>query len=123
MNKYLKLAREAYQIADSKKALKPALLNVARLTAVADYFLIVTGESSPQIKAIAESIYKTFRDSYGILPAHRDGIGSMNWSVIDYGGLVVHIMNPESRNIYALEKIWHAAKKVSPVRTRRAPKQ
>jgi len=118
-NAFLSIAREAYGIADSKKAVSPLLLNVRKLTTLADYFLIVTGESIPQINAITEAIYKGLRDSRGIMPAHRDGRDSANWSVIDYGGLVVHVMHPAARKIYALEKIWDGALKVKPLKKKR----
>src|SRR3989339_1128632 len=111
-NKFLDLAKKAYEIADSKKAVKPLILNIRRLTPMADYFVIASGESAPQINAIADTIYKSFRDDYGILPTHRDGIGSDHWSVIDYGGLVIHIMNESSRKLFALEKIWDKALEV-----------
>ena len=61
-NKFLSLAKEAYAIADAKKALDPVLLNVARLTTLADYFVIAAAESAPQMKAITDTIFKTFRD-------------------------------------------------------------
>lgn len=107
---YLKLAKKAYEIADSKKAVNPLILNIRRLTPMADYFVIASGESSPQINAIIDTIYKTFRDDYGLLPIHRDGRGSDHWTAIDYGGLVVHIMNEASRKLYGLEKIWDKAR-------------
>ena len=118
-NKYLELARKACEIADSKKAVDPVILNVRRLTTLADYFLIVTAESTPQMNAITEAIYRQFRDTLSILPSHRDGRGSNRWSVIDYGGLVVHIMNAGMRKLYNLERIWDGAIKVKPTKANR----
>jgi len=111
-NKFLGLAKKAYEIADSKKSVDAVILNVRRLTSLADYFLIASAESSPQMNAITEAIFKDFRDDYGMMPIHRDGRGSSQWSVLDYGGLVVHIMNPATRKLYSLEKIWDGATKV-----------
>jgi ribosome-associated protein len=111
-NKFLSLAKKAYAIADSKKAVNPVILNIKRLSTVADYLVIASGESSPQLNAIVDTIYKTFRDDNGMLPIHRDGWNSDSWCVIDYGGLIVHIMNASARKLYALEKIWDEATKV-----------
>jgi ribosome-associated protein len=108
-NKFLELAKIAYEIADSKKAIDPIVLNIKKLSAVADYLVIATAESSPQINAIIDTIYKTFRDKEGIDPTHRDGWHSDHWCVIDYGGLIVHVMTPATRKLYALEKIWDDA--------------
>jgi ribosome-associated protein len=108
-NKFLDLAKLAYEIADSKKALDPVILNIKKLSTLADYMVIATAESSPQINAIIDTIYKTFRDEEGIEPTHRDGWHSDHWCVIDYGGLIVHVMNPDTRKLYALEKIWDEA--------------
>lgn len=109
---YLDLARKAARIAEDKKAADIVILNVRRLTAVADYFLIVTAASAPQINAIMDTIAKDFKDNEGLYPVHREGIDSSSWSVLDYGGLVVHIMSPATRNLYALERVWSDARKV-----------
>ena len=112
-NKYLGLAKKACFIASSKKASDPVILNIRRLSAVADYMVIASGESSPQIHAIIDGIYRSLRDEHCILPLHWDGRGSDSWSAIDYGGLIVHIMSASVRKLYALEKVWHGAVKVS----------
>jgi len=109
-NKFLFLAKKACAVAGSKKAVDPLILNIKRLSTVADYLVIASGESAPQLNAIVDAIHKTFRDEEGIHPIHRDGWHSDNWCVIDYGGLIVHIMNSSARKLYALEKIWDDAK-------------
>jgi ribosome-associated protein len=108
-NEFLYLAKLAYEIADSKKAIDPVILNIKKLSALADFMVIATAESSPQINAIIDTIYKTFRDQEGVEPTHRDGWHSDHWCVIDYGGLIVHVMTPATRKLYALEKIWDEA--------------
>lgn len=109
---YLDLARKAAKIAEDKKASDIVILNVRRLTAVADYFLIVTAESTPQINAIMDAVAGDFKEQEGLLPAHREGIDSSSWSVLDFGGLVIHIMSPATRNLYSLERVWSDARKV-----------
>ena len=122
MNKFLSLAKKACAIANSKKALDPVILNIKQLSTVADYLVIASGESSPQINAIVDTIYKTFRDDDDMLPTHRDGWNSDSWCVIDYGGLIVHVMNASARKLYALENIWDEAKTIkTPITKSKTP--
>ncbi|AKL98378.1 ribosome silencing factor [Endomicrobium proavitum] len=102
------LAVKAAQIADDKKAVNTVILDVRSLTAISDYFVVTTAESSPQINAIAAEIEKTFKEE-GVAVVRREGISSQSWRVIDYGGLVVHIMSPGVRETYELEKLWKNA--------------
>jgi ribosome-associated protein len=110
---FLDLAKQAAKIADDKKASDILVLNVKKVTTLADYFVIATAESNAQISAIIEAVQKAFKER-GVTAIHRDGIGSTSWSVLDFGGLVLHIMRPETRELYALEKHWSDGKVVSP---------
>lgn len=103
---FLKLAKLAVEVAEDKKGKDILLINVTKLTPIADYFLIVTAESSTQINAIIEGIEKRLKDEVDQNPLRRDGRVSISWSVIDYGGLIVHVMSEQARAFYALEKIW-----------------
>jgi len=105
------LAVKAAKIADDKKALGTVILDVRDLTAIADYFVITTAESTPQINAVCSEIEKDFKER-GIQAVRREGISSQSWRVIDYGGLVVHVMSPSVRDMYKLERLWQDAKSV-----------
>ena len=109
---FLKLAKQAAEIADAKKACDIVILSVKRLTTLADYFLIATADSVIQMQAITDAIAKSFKEQ-AIFPIHRDGIRSTKWSVADFGGLVIHVMKPEARDLYDLEKKWDKARKIS----------
>lgn len=109
---FLKLAKTAAQIASDKKSSDIKILNVRRLTAMTDYFVIVSVESNPQINAVMKEIQKIFLEKEGCLPAHCEGRGSSSWSVLDYGGLVIHIMHSDTRDLYALDKIWADGRKI-----------
>jgi ribosome-associated protein len=102
------LAVKAAEIAEDKKALNTVILDVRNLTAIANYFVITTAQSTPQINAIFSDIEKTFKEQ-GVRPLRRDGVFSSTWRVIDYGGIVVHIMSPEIRESYKLESLWNNA--------------
>ncbi|MDR2191341.1 MAG: ribosome silencing factor [Endomicrobium sp.] len=109
---FLELAVRAAKIAEDKKALFPVILDVTGLTAMADYFVIAAAQSTPQINAVCDEIEKNFKNS-AVLPVRKEGVSSKSWRVIDYGGLIVHIMSPEIRDAYKLETLWGGAKTVT----------
>jgi ribosome-associated protein len=108
---FLKLAKDAANIIDDKKGSRITIVNVKKLTTLADYFLIATVESPPQLNAVISAVKKAFINSEAPL-SHAEGIHSYQWAVLDYGGLVIHIMQEEARNFYALDNIWADGKKI-----------
>src|SRR3989339_1356975 len=109
---YLKLAKEAAKIADGKKCSAVLLLSMKKFTVIAEYFVIATAESSPQRNAVINAVEKHFNESGGPAVLHRDGRSSESWSALDYGGLIIHIMSPEARSFFCLEKIWDGARQL-----------
>jgi ribosome-associated protein len=107
---FFKLAVKAAKIADDKKAIDTVILDVKDLTTIANYFVVTTAESAPQINAISGDIEKTFKSEDAVIPVRREGISSSTWRVIDYGGIVVHVMSPQIRASYNLESVWREAK-------------
>ena len=89
----------------SKKGQYVTLLDVSGLSDVADYFLIVTGASSPHIKALADELEHVLRKQ-GIPRYRHAGTPESEWVVVDYLDVVVHIFSPKTRGYYALEKLW-----------------
>ena len=106
---FKKLAIEAAKIADDKKAENIVILDIQNLTAMANFFVIAAADSTPQINAIASEIEKTFKEQ-GIPVVRREGVSSASWRVIDYGGIVIHVMSAHTRESYNLEKLWENAK-------------
>ena len=102
---FLKLAKKAKEIAESKEGENVVVLDVKEITSITNYFVIVTANSTPQINAISSEIEKVFKYEYE-LPVVRKETKSANWSVLDFGGILVHIMNFDTRQQYELEKIW-----------------
>lgn len=111
--RFLSLARTAAKTADNKKGEDIRLLNVKKISTFAEYFLIITAESQPQINAISEEIKKDLNERFSLLPLHREGKYSESWAVLDYGGLVVHIMSPKTRQFYRIETLWKEARQIS----------
>lgn len=103
---FLTLAKKVLKAAEEKKGENVILLDVMGLTELANYFVIVTANSTPQINAIASEIEKIMKYDYDVPVIRRDGVASANWKVLDFGGLIVHIMSPSVREQYNLEKIW-----------------
>lgn len=107
----LELAKTAAQALDSKKAVDLKLLKVRDLTVLTDYFVIASGTSNTHVGALADEV--EFKLSQlGIEPARKEGADSRNWILLDYGSVVVHIFYPESREFYALERLWADAEPV-----------
>ena len=108
-NDFLKLAKKAVKIAEDKKCENVVLLDVREKTPITNYFVIVTANSLPQINAITNEIEKTFKYDYDVEVLRRDGRNSdVNWKVLDFGGIIVHVMNQELRQLYNLEHIWES---------------
>lgn len=107
----LEIAKTVVRILDMKKGRDIKLLHVADKTIIADYFVICGGTSNTNIKALAgEAEYKL--GLCGITPLHIDGYSEGEWIVVDFGSVMVHIMNRDNRDFYKLEKLWGEAEAV-----------
>ena len=107
----LDLMQLAVKCADSKKAADIKVLDIGHLTTLADYFVICHAPSSTQMNAISDEIEEKFK-SKGLLMQNRGAHGSGQWILMDYGDVVVHIFNTESREFYGIEKLWADASNV-----------
>jgi ribosome-associated protein len=76
----------------------------------ADFFVICSGNSERQLRALAESVRKTAKKELGIIPHHTEGESFSGWVLIDYVDVVVHIFSPELRAFYDLEGLWQDGK-------------
>lgn len=77
--------------------------------AVADFFIVCEAGSQPQIRAIADNIDDKVREKCGEKPFHNEGYNNLQWVLIDYINVVVHVMLPENRKFYQLEEMWSDA--------------
>jgi len=85
-----------------------ALLDTRKVCSFADYFVICTGETQRQIRAICEEVEHTLKRG-GVLPIHHEGTVDSGWLLIDYGDVIVHIFAAEEREYYQLDKLWSQA--------------
>jgi len=108
----LATARAAALAAEDRKGDQIALLRVTEVSYLADYFLIVTGFSNTQVRAIYQAIAQKVEEQTGRLPLRIEGQGEGSWVLVDYGDLIVHILLPEEREFYNLEAFWGHAERV-----------
>ena len=106
-------ALEAVRLLNEKKAQEIVLLEMGKLTLIADYFLICSGSSRIQTQALCVHLKENLLDSEHSL-LRQEGYQEGNWILLDYGGLVVHIFLPEERSFYNLERLWGGAQKIEP---------
>jgi ribosome-associated protein len=97
------------EFASDAKAEGIVQLDLRGLTSVADYFVICTGRSDRQVKAIHDRIHLGMKNQHATLPARVDGVAQAQWVLMDYGDVIVHIFMPEMRDFYRLEQLWGEA--------------
>lgn len=107
----LRLLRAAADAAVAKKAGDPVALDLRSVAGVADYFLICSGASEVQVKAIAEAVEEKLR-AIGARPWHVEGREGRRWVLLDYVDLVVHVFHEKTREYYLLERLWGDARSV-----------
>lgn len=104
MNKEIEIIVEAIH---EKKGIDVVVLDFSKHNGVLfSAFVICHGTSGPQIEAVVENIDRTLRKKKKIHPAHIEGKNNMEWVLMDYGDIIVHVFNEESRKFYNLEDLW-----------------
>ncbi|MEM8777285.1 MAG: ribosome silencing factor [Cyanobacteria bacterium P01_G01_bin.49] len=105
-------AKTIAQAADDRKADNIVMLQVTDVSYLTDYFVIVTGYSRTQVRAIAEAIEDKVAQVYDRYPLHTEGKSQETWILQDFGDVIVHIFLPEEREFYNLEAFWSHAKRL-----------
>jgi ribosome-associated protein len=98
-------ALSAAQVMLDKKAQDVALLEISKIVAYADYFLICSGRSVVHVKAIVNAIEDHFKHK-GVTPLHVEGYSEGRWVLLDYDELIVHVFLEDARHFYNLERLW-----------------
>ena len=101
----LELPQEIGNYLSSKKAEDILLIDVREKTALCDYFVIASGRNTTQVRALCENLEEHL-SKQGIEPRRTEGVRDGRWGVLDYGDVIVHIFNDESRLFYHLERLW-----------------
>lgn len=119
-NAALERALVAARVAEENRGRDIVLLDLRELTTMFDYFVVVTGTSRRQLHSISEEIDHALEDEMGDRRMGREGYDESRWILLDYGDVVIHLFDAETRSYYRLEDLWSRARPV-PVPTRDRP--
>ncbi len=108
----LQLAIAAARTADENRGQEIVVLDMRGQTPMFDYFVIATGTSRRQLHAISEEIDHTLEDDLSDRRLGIEGYNESRWILLDYGSVVIHLFDAETRAYYALEDLWASAKRV-----------
>jgi ribosome-associated protein len=108
----LKRALTAARTAEENRGRDIVILDLRELTPVFDYFVVASGTSRRQLHAMSEEIDRALEQGLGDRRLGIEGYDESRWILLDYGDVVIHLFEPETRNYYALEELWGQAKRV-----------
>lgn len=103
--------RLAVEAAQDKQAVDVTVLKLPGTGSFAEYFLLCSGQSQPQIKAISDAIEERL-EKHGKRLSHREGRAGAEWILLDYGDFIVHIFSERAREYYDLERLWRNAERI-----------
>ena len=100
------LARAAAGFAEDRKAIDIVELDLRGAVGYTDYFVVCSGNTERQTKAIHDAVHLGMKREHGLLPRRVEGVGEGRWILMDYLDVVVHVFTPETRDFYRLEQLW-----------------
>ena len=106
LNKSRELAEFCIKCTEEKFAEDPALLALGEESSIADFFVVATATSEPQLRALASFIERQVREVYQLRPLSDEADNAGGWTLLDFGNVIVHLMSPEMRDKYDLETLW-----------------
>ena len=107
-----KMARTAYLALEEKKAEDIKLIDIEKVSVIADYFLIASGTNRSQMQALSENVEEQM-EKQGFELRQKEGYQSAQWILLDYGDIIIHIFDRENRLFYDLERIWRDGEAIS----------
>ncbi len=99
------LAREIAKVLDEKKAMNIVAIKTEEVTVVSDFFVIASGTSNTHTKSLADDVEYEIKNRLGVDPEHIEGRAT-GWILLDYGTVIVHLFQNETRDYYNLERLW-----------------
>jgi ribosome-associated protein len=103
----------AARAAAERKAIDMVAIDIRKVAAFAEFFLVCSGTSTRQVQAIADEVMEKMREERDARPLHTEGYETATWILLDYGDLIVHVFTDESRQFYQLERLWRDADRVA----------
>lgn len=107
----LEKAKSIVKILDNKKAEDIVVINTKELTVVTDYFIIASGTSNTHVSALSDEVDDEMKKQFSVEVDHIEGRAT-GWILLDYGDVLVHIFQPQSREYYNIERLWSDADKL-----------
>ena len=104
-----KLACVIARILDDKLGKNIVILNISKVSVLADYFVVCSADTSTQVRALSSYVREKIKEAFTRLPKNSENDVRNRWNLLDYGDVVVHIMHREERETYAIEKFWNHA--------------
>lgn len=108
-----KLACVIARVIDDKLGKNIVILNISKVSVLADYFVVCSADTSTQVRALSSYVREKIKDTFERLPNNYENDLRNRWNLLDYGDVVVHIMHRDERENYAIEKFWNHAFTVS----------
>ena len=108
----IRRARRAARVAEENRGRDIVILDMREMTSLFDYFVVVSGTSRRQLHAISEEIDRVLQEELGDRRLGIEGYEESRWILLDYGDVVIHLFEPETRSYYALEDLWGQSKRV-----------
>jgi ribosome-associated protein len=109
--KPIEAAKIAYKALDDKMAVDIKVLDISKVSTVADFFIVASGNNPSQLSAMAEETEQQLFKA-GVKLNHSEGMQSKSWILLDFGDIVVHLFGKEERSFYNIERVWGDAKEV-----------
>ena len=101
----IQLAQAVANVLEDRHANDVEVIDIAEQSSIADYFVIATAKNTAHVRALAEEVEEKI-EAEGITVTRTEGIRDGRWAVLDYGNVLVHIFNADTREFYCLEKLW-----------------
>jgi ribosome-associated protein len=105
------LADRIARIASDRKAIDLVVVDLRGMVGYTDFFVVCTGNTERQTKAIHDAVYRELKDDLGLLPKRAEGLAEARWILLDYLDAVLHVFTPEAREFYRLDNLWGDAPK------------
>lgn len=109
MSDYTKMLELIVKSADSRRAEDIEIFDISKISSLADYFIVCTGSSDTNVRAISDSIESELKDKLNTVPRHVEGYREADWILLDYGDVLIHIFRGETRRFYSVERLWNDA--------------
>ncbi len=107
------MVKKIVKALDDKKAVKIQVIDIQEVSQIADYFVVCTGSSTTQVKALADEVeFQMGNEIEHEVGYHKEGYGSAEWILLDYKDVIVHIFYGEVRDFYNLEHLWSDGKEI-----------